>query len=113
MAFHFLSHGWRVTDLTDGIMVGISQQDLDQNTIAVLDDELVELVSESGHSQLHVNLEEVRFLTSAALGKLISLDAMLRKIDCRLVLCNIDLCLNQSLQATRLAESIDRSSLRV
>src|SRR5438105_13330265 len=54
MAFHFLSHSWQVKDLADGIMVAISQQELDPSTIAVLDEELLELVMESGQSSCYM-----------------------------------------------------------
>jgi anti-anti-sigma regulatory factor len=94
MAFHFLSHSWEVKNLDDGILVAISQQELNASTIADLDEELFELARESGQSNLYVDLREVRFLPSAVVDKLINLDAMLRTMDGRLILRNLHPTLN-------------------
>jgi anti-anti-sigma factor len=108
MAFHFLCHSWQVKDVVNGIMVTVTQHELNPDNVADLDDELLELARESGQYNCYLDLSDVRFLGSAALGKLISLDAMLRKIHSRLILCNIDPVVYRSLQATPLAENIDR-----
>jgi anti-anti-sigma factor len=107
MAFHFLGHSWQVKDVADGIMVTVTQQELNPDTVADLDDDLLELARESGQRNFYLDLGDVRFLGSAALDKLISLDAMLQKMDCRLKLCNIDPLVYRSLQATPLTENID------
>jgi anti-anti-sigma factor len=107
MAFHFVAHNWEVRNVSDGMMVRISPQELDPNTIAVLDEELIELVRESGHSNLYVDLRDVRFLTNSGVGKFVSLDAMLRKMDCRLILCNLDPLLQHSLQTSPLGGHFD------
>jgi anti-anti-sigma factor len=107
MSFHFLSHSWEVKNLDDGIMVTVSQQELDASTIAILVDELHELVRQSGQSNLYVDLGHVRLLASIVFGKLITLDAKLRKMDCRLILCNLDPFIYQTFQATRLTDSLD------
>jgi anti-anti-sigma factor len=107
MSFHFLSHSWEVSNLEDGIMVTISQRELDASTVAVLVDELFELVRESGQSNLYVDFSNVRQLASIVFGKLITLDTLLRKMECRLILCNLDPFLYQSFQTTRLADNLD------
>jgi len=107
MAFHFLSHRWEVKDLADGMMVTISQQELNPDTISVLDEDLFELIRESGQSTLYLDLGEVRSLASLVVEKLGNLEAMLQQMDCHLVLCNLDLKLCQELQTTRLVNSLE------
>jgi anti-anti-sigma factor len=110
MAFHFVAHNWEVRNIGDGIVVTISHQELDQNTISVLDEELFELVRESGRSNLYVDLRDVRVLSGSAVDRFLSLDTLLRKMDCRLVLCNLDPLLKQFLQETPLGGNSDVSS---
>jgi anti-anti-sigma factor len=105
--FHFLSHSWEVTNVDDGILVTIAHHELDAATIAVLVDDLCELARESGQPNLYVDFDQVRQLASIVFGKLISLDGRLREMGCRLVLCNLDPFLYQTLRATRLTDSLD------
>jgi anti-anti-sigma factor len=107
MSIHFLSHKWEVTNLDDGIEVTLHQQELDANTIADLVDELVELVRESGQSTLYVDFDNVRVLASIVFGKLITLDARLTKMACKLILCNMDSFIYQTFEATRLIDTLD------
>src|ERR1700730_5975430 len=107
MSFHFVSHSWEVTNLHDGIMVTVSHHELEPNTIVVLVDELVELVRESGQSRLYLDLGKVRFLSSLVADTFSALDAMLRQMDCRLILCNLDPLFYQSLQASSLLDRLD------
>jgi anti-anti-sigma factor len=107
MSFHFLSHSWEVTDLADGIMVALSREELNANTITVLADELLELVRESGRPNLYIDFGNVGHLASVVLGKLLTLDSRLRKMDGRLILCNLDSFIYDSFQATRLVDTLD------
>jgi anti-anti-sigma regulatory factor len=111
MSFHFVSHSWEVSNLYDGIMVTVSQQELEPHTIAVLVDELFELVRESGQPHLYLDLGKVRFLASMVTDKLITLDDMMRHMDCRLILCNLDPLILQTLQATPVLERLIAHSL--
>jgi anti-anti-sigma factor len=107
MSFHFVSHSWEVTNVHDGIMVRLGQQELDPHASAVLVDELFELVRESGQPNLYLDLADVHFLASVVEGKLSALGAMLRKMDCKLILCNVDPLVYQYLQTTPLMEQLD------
>jgi anti-anti-sigma regulatory factor len=107
MSFVFLAHPWEVKNVDDGLMVTVSQNELDASTIAVLVDELVELARESGQGKLYVDFSQVRQLANIVFGKLITLDAKLRNMDCRLTLCNVQSYLYQSFQAARLTDNLD------
>jgi anti-anti-sigma factor len=107
MSFHFCSHSWEVRDTQDGTLVKLTQRDLDQDTVAVLVDELFELVRESGRSNLYLDLGGIRLMASAVLGKMLSLDTKLRKHGGRLILVNIDPFIFQMFHAARLTEILD------
>lgn len=107
MSFHFLSHAWDVTNVDDGIMVTLSPHELDANTVAVLVDELVELVRECGQPNLYVDFGPVHVLAGIVFGKLITLNARLREMDCRLVLCNLDPLIFDAFAETRLTDNLD------
>ncbi len=62
---------------------------LDELSIQALAAELYGLVEQDNHGQLLLNFEHVEFLSSAALGKLISLDKKVKNRQGRLKLANI------------------------
>jgi anti-anti-sigma factor len=107
MALQFLSYNWEVENVDDGIMVTLSQRELDSKAIWILVDELFELALESGQQNLYVDFAHVRHLAGIVFGKLITLDKKLRDVDCRLVLCNVDRSLYQSFRAARLTDNLD------
>ena len=107
MALQFLSHNWEVAHVDDGILVTLSQRELDSQAIWILVDELFELALESGRPNLYVDFANVRHLAGIVFGKLITLDKKLREVDCRLILCNVDRFLYQSFRAARLTENLD------
>ena len=107
MSFHFLSHSWEVTDLDDGLMVTVSQQEMEETSLGLLMDEFGELIRESGQSNLYVDFGKVRFLTSNVFDKLIALDARVRDMACRLIVCDLNPALYQSFQADGLAYKLD------
>jgi anti-anti-sigma regulatory factor len=90
MALQFLSHSWEVKNVPDGIMVEISHQELDSETILILADELFELAMENGQPNLWVDFVNLRSSTDVVFEKLTTLDKRLRDMGCRLIVCNIE-----------------------
>jgi anti-anti-sigma factor len=107
MSLQFLSHRWDVESIDNGLVVRLSQQDLDSKSISILVDELFELVQEYGRPNLYVDFANVRRLASIVFGKLISLDRKLRHVDCCLILCNVEPAVYQAFRAARLTENLD------
>ena len=101
MSLHILSHPWEVQEVEDGILVKITPQDLDVQTIAILTDELFELAQESGQRTLYLDFREVDLVPSILIGKLFALDRNLREVEGCLVLCNLNPVLTELLQVER------------
>ena len=99
MSLYVLCHPWEVQEIEDGIVVKLTQRDLDVQTVSILADELLELALESGMSRLHLDFAKVTILTSLVLGKLTALDRRLRETGGRLVLCNLTPGLQRVFQA--------------
>ena len=74
MSLRFCTHPWEVTDLEDGTIVGLSQRDLDPDTVAILVDDLHELALESGRPRLYIDLTRVHQLATVVMGKMIALN---------------------------------------
>src|SRR5215475_4625346 len=89
MAIHFVSRSWEVVDAKNGIMVSVSQRDLDPKTLSVVMADLLELARESGQDYLVLDFGQVHFLPGAFLGRLIALDQELVRAGCRLRICNV------------------------
>jgi anti-sigma B factor antagonist len=107
MPFHFLSHPWEVRNLQDGLLVRMAHRDLDALTVPALADELYDLVVENGLKNLYLDMGQIQHITSMAIGKLLSLDTRLHRIDGRLILTNLDPSVHQILQAANIAEILD------
>ena len=67
----------------------VDKKILDEQNIQMIGDDLFRLVDELGRRKLLLNFENVEFMSSAALGKLIRLHQRLESIGGKLVLCNI------------------------
>ena len=63
---------------------------LDEQNIQVMGDQLFRLVDEKGRKDLVLNFANVEFMSSAALGKLMTLRKKVQEAGGKLVLCNID-----------------------
>ena len=63
---------------------------LDEQNIQVMGDQLFRLVDERGRKDLVLNFANVEFMSSAALGKLMTLRKKVQEAGGKLVLCNID-----------------------
>ena len=107
MAFHFCSHAWEVRDMQDGMLIRLSPRDLDPDTVAVIVDELFELVQESGQTRLYLDLADIRQIASVVMGKLLALDARLREHGGQLILLDLNPFPYETLQAARLTEILD------
>ena len=62
---------------------------LDEQNIQAIGDELFRLVDELGRGKILLNFKNVEFLSSAALGKLITLNRKVQAARGKLVLCSI------------------------
>ena len=67
----------------------VSRKILDEANIQELGQELFQLIEDENHSNLLLNFSSVEFLSSAALGKLITLDKRVKAHGGKLKLSNI------------------------
>ena len=75
---------------------------LDEQNIQVIGEQLFSLVDEMSRKNLLLNFSNVEYMSSAALGKLITLNKKVQASDGRLVLCNIDPQIREVFEITRL-----------
>jgi anti-sigma B factor antagonist len=79
-----------VSDVNDVAVVRfVDRKILDEAAIGELGEELFALVEKEKRSALLLNFADVEFLSSAALGKLITLDKKVKAANGKLKLCNI------------------------
>ena len=80
-----------VEDIGDVTVVNfVDRKILDEQNIQIIGEQLFSLVDEVGRRKLLLNFGNVEYLSSAALGKLITLNKKLQSVGGRLILCNID-----------------------
>jgi anti-sigma B factor antagonist len=75
---------------------------LDEQNIQVIGEQLFGLVDEQGHRRLLLNFSNVEYLSSAALGKFITLNKKVAGASGKLVLCSIDPAIYEVFEITRL-----------
>jgi anti-sigma B factor antagonist len=80
----------------------VDRKILDEPTIQVIGDQLFSLVDEEGWRKLLLNFGNIEYLSSAALGKLITLNKKLQAAGGRLILCNIDPQIYEVFEITKL-----------
>jgi len=80
----------------------VDRKILDEQNIQIIGDQLFSLVDNDGLRKLLLNFGNVEYLSSAALGKLITLQKKLQAVGGRLVLCNIDPQIYEVFEITRL-----------
>src|SRR5262245_58436747 len=79
-----------VEDIGDVTVVNfVDKKILDEQNIQIIGEQLFSLVDEVGRRKLLLNFSNVEFLSSAALGKLITLHKKLQAVKGRLILCTI------------------------
>jgi anti-sigma B factor antagonist len=92
-----------VEDIGDVSVVSFTDKKiLDEQNIQVIGDQLFSLVDELGRKKLLLNFGNVEYMSSAALGKLITLNKKVQGAGGKLVLCNIDANIREVFQITRL-----------
>jgi len=89
-----------------GIVRFTTSQVLDELNVQQLGQELNDLVDKAYMTKMVINFEQIRFLSSAVLGKLISLHKRLQKEKGRLAFCCINKDIMQVFKITRLDKLI-------
>jgi len=97
-----------VEDIGDVTVVKfLDRRILDQDNVAAIGKQLFGLVEDLGRRKLLLNLANVEYLSSAALGKLIRLNKKLRAAGGRLVVCNIRAEVYDVLETTKMHHVFD------
>src|SRR3974377_263316 len=79
-----------VEDIGDITVVNfVDKKILDEQNIQIIGEQLFSLVDELGRKKILLNFGNVEYMSSAALGKLITLNKKLQGEGGRLVMCNI------------------------
>jgi anti-sigma B factor antagonist len=97
-----------VSDVGDVTVVRfVDRRILDEANIQEMGQELFQIVEEQGKKQLLLNFSGVEFLSSAALGKLITLDKRVKSHSGKLMLSNIRPEIYEVFKITRLNTTLD------
>jgi anti-sigma B factor antagonist len=80
----------------------VDRKILDEQNIQVIGEQLFSLVDQEGRRNLLLNFGNVEYLSSAALGKLITLNKKVQAAKGKLILCNIDPQIHEVFEITRL-----------
>ncbi|CAN5416957.1 STAS domain-containing protein [soil metagenome] len=75
---------------------------LDEQNIQVIGEQLFSLIDELGRKKILLNFGNVEYMSSAALGKLITMNKKVQGAGGKLVLCNIDANIREVFEITRL-----------
>src|SRR6187551_3563095 len=79
-----------VEDIGDIAVVNfVDKKILDEQNIQMIGDDLFRLVDELGRRKILLNFGNVEFLSSAALGKMITMNRKVQAVRGKLILCNI------------------------
>jgi len=92
-----------VEDVGDVAVVNfIDKKILDEQNIQMIGDDLFRLVDELGRRKILLNFKKVEFLSSAALGKLITLNRKVQAVRGKLILCSITAEIKEVFQISKL-----------
>jgi anti-sigma B factor antagonist len=80
----------------------VDRKILDEQNIQIIGEQLFSLVDEEGWRKILLNFSNVEYLSSAALGKLITLNKKLQTAGGKLILCNIDAQIYEVFEITKL-----------
>ncbi len=80
----------------------VDKKILDEQNITAVGDQLFQLVDEMGRRKLLLNFKNVDFLSSAVLGKLVTLNRKVQGARGKLVLCNLNKDLLEVFKITRM-----------
>lgn len=85
----------------------VDKRILDEQNIQAIGEQLFGLVEEQGHKKVLLNFANVEYLSSAALGKLITLNKKVAAARGKLVLCTIDPTIYEVFEITKLNKIFD------
>lgn len=92
-----------VEPIGDVIVVNfVDRKILDEQNIQTIGEQLFSLVDDEGHKKILLNFGNVEYLSSAALGKLITLNKKVQNASGKLILCNIDPQILEVFEITKL-----------
>jgi anti-sigma B factor antagonist len=92
-----------VEDVGDVAVVNfVDKKILDEQNIQMIGDDLFRLVDEQGRKKILLNFSNVEFLSSAALGKLITMTRKVQAVKGKLVLCGISKEIREVFEITKL-----------
>src|SRR5262245_50957532 len=92
-----------VEDIGDVTVVNFTDKKiLDEQNISVIGEQLFSLVDDLGRRKILLNFGNVEYLSSAALGKFITLNKKVIQTGGRLILCNIDPQIYEVFEVTKL-----------
>ena len=80
----------------------VDKRILDEQNIQQIGDQLFELVDDEGKRKLLLNFDAVEYLSSAALGKLITMNKKVRGVSGQLRLCQIKAEIYEVFEITKL-----------
>jgi anti-sigma B factor antagonist len=80
----------------------VDKRILDEQNIQMIGEQLFELVDTLGKKKIVVNFANVEYLSSAALGRLVSLNKKVQGVSGKLALCNIKPEIKEVFSITRL-----------
>lgn len=85
----------------------VDKKMLDESAIQEMGTEILSLIEQDGHRSLALDFSRVEYLSSAALGKLITLDRKMKGHRGRLSLCSIRPEILEVFQITKLNKVFD------
>jgi anti-sigma B factor antagonist len=92
-----------VEDIGDVTVVNFTDKKiLDEQNIQVIGEQLFSLVDELGRKKILLNFSNVEYLSSAALGKFITLNKKVNGSGGKLILCTIDPTIYEVFEITKL-----------
>ena len=92
-----------VEDIGDITVVNfLDKKILDDQNIQMIGEQLLSLVEELGRQKILLNFANVEFLSSAALGKLITLNRKVQAVRGKLILCTISKEIREVFEITKL-----------
>jgi anti-sigma B factor antagonist len=92
-----------VEDIGDVTVVNFTDKKiLDEQNIQVIGEQLFSLVDELGRKKILLNFSNVEYLSSAALGKFITLNKKVNGSGGKLILCAIDPTIYEVFEITKL-----------
>jgi anti-sigma B factor antagonist len=92
-----------VEDIGDVTVVNfVDRKILDEQNIQIIGEQLFSLVDESGRRKILLNFHNVEYLSSAALGKLITMNKKIQAVGGKLVLCEISPQIYEVFEITKL-----------